>query len=201
MRVCSAATSHDLNEARVAFLVAPGFDHVAIQWGIWRAGGIAVPLPLSHPPAELEYLIRDSEASIVIADPANTRDVRAACEVCRRAVRDHATSFRTLRDLSHPSHPLSHLARRPRHDPLHERHDEPPERVSSRRTRTSPRRSNRSSTAWEWTPPIARCSSSRSITFTASSTSSAARCGAAPCWRCTRSSMRTQRGTGSRLAS
>ena len=61
----------DLNEARVAFLVAPGFDYVAIQWGIWRAGGIAVPLPMSHPPAELEYLIRDADASIVIADAEN----------------------------------------------------------------------------------------------------------------------------------
>jgi malonyl-CoA/methylmalonyl-CoA synthetase len=58
----------DLDEARVAFLVTPGFDYVAVQWGIWLAGGVAVPLPLSHPPAELEYLIRDSESSIVIAD-------------------------------------------------------------------------------------------------------------------------------------
>ena len=39
----------DLAEARVAFLVPPGFDHVAVQWGIWRAGGIAVPLATSHP--------------------------------------------------------------------------------------------------------------------------------------------------------
>lgn len=61
----------DLREARVAYLVAPGFDYVAVQWGIWRAGGIAVPLPMSHPPAELEYLIRDAEASIVIADAEN----------------------------------------------------------------------------------------------------------------------------------
>ena len=61
----------DLSEARVAFLVTPGFEYVAVQWGIWRAGGIAVPLPLSHPAAELEYLIRDSEAAIVIADAEN----------------------------------------------------------------------------------------------------------------------------------
>src|SRR5687767_13728673 len=61
----------DLDEARVAFLVTPGFDNVAAQWGIWRAGGIAVPLPMSHPPAELEYLVRDSAASIVIADSGN----------------------------------------------------------------------------------------------------------------------------------
>ncbi|HEX9895016.1 MAG TPA: acyl-CoA synthetase [Gemmatimonadales bacterium] len=57
----------DLKEARVAFLVAPGFDHVVTQWAIWRAGGIAVPLALSHPPAELDYVIRDAEADIVIA--------------------------------------------------------------------------------------------------------------------------------------
>ena len=61
---------HDLAEARIAFYVTPGFDHVAVQWGIWRAGGIAVPLALSHPPAELEYVIRDAEARAVIADPS-----------------------------------------------------------------------------------------------------------------------------------
>ena len=59
---------NDLHEARVAFLVTPAFEWVAAQWGIWRAGGVAVPLPVSHPLAELDYLVRDSEASIVIAD-------------------------------------------------------------------------------------------------------------------------------------
>jgi len=59
----------DLRQARVAFLVPPGFEHVAMQRGIWRAGGVAVPLAVSHPPAELEYVIRDSSASIVVAGP------------------------------------------------------------------------------------------------------------------------------------
>ena len=63
------AGSTDLNEARVAFLIPPGFEHVAVQWGIWRAGGIAVPLAVSHPPAELDHVIRDAEASIVVSDP------------------------------------------------------------------------------------------------------------------------------------
>ena len=57
----------DLREARVAFLVPPSFAYVAVQRGIWLAGGVAVPLALSHPPAELEYVIRDSGASIVVA--------------------------------------------------------------------------------------------------------------------------------------
>ena len=58
----------DLGETRVAFLVSPGFGYVATQWGIWRAGGVAVPLATSHPPPELDYVIRDADAGLVIAD-------------------------------------------------------------------------------------------------------------------------------------
>ena len=62
--------ARDLDEARVAFLVPPGFDYVATQWGIWRAGGIAVPLAVSHPAPELEYTIGDADAEIVVAHPS-----------------------------------------------------------------------------------------------------------------------------------
>ena len=62
-------TSKDLKEARVAFLVPPAMQHVIIQWGIWRAGGVAVPLCLQHPTPELEYTIDDSGASIIVAHP------------------------------------------------------------------------------------------------------------------------------------
>ena len=40
----------DLNQTRVAFLVPPSFAYAAVQRGIWRAGGVAVPLAISHPP-------------------------------------------------------------------------------------------------------------------------------------------------------
>jgi len=60
----------DLGDARVAFAVAPGFAYAAILRGIWRAGGIAVPLALSHPPAEHEHVLRDAGATIVVADEA-----------------------------------------------------------------------------------------------------------------------------------
>ena len=49
----------DLEEQPVAFLAPPGFQYVALQWGIWRAGGIAVPLSLFYPRPELEYVIED----------------------------------------------------------------------------------------------------------------------------------------------
>lgn len=60
----------DLQEERVAFLIPSGFQYVATQWGIWRAGGIAVPLCVSHPQPELDYVIADSGASIIIAHPS-----------------------------------------------------------------------------------------------------------------------------------
>ncbi|MBK8505748.1 MAG: acyl-CoA synthetase [Saprospiraceae bacterium] len=55
----------DLNEARIAFIANPGFDYVAIQWGIWRAGGIAVPLCIKHPYASIKYVVEDTTAEAV----------------------------------------------------------------------------------------------------------------------------------------
>jgi malonyl-CoA/methylmalonyl-CoA synthetase len=59
----------DLNEARVAFLVPPEFEYAAVLWGIWRAGGIAVPLCPRHPLPEIQYVIDDAQAAAIIADP------------------------------------------------------------------------------------------------------------------------------------
>jgi malonyl-CoA/methylmalonyl-CoA synthetase len=62
------AGHEDLREERVAFLLTPGFPWVAVQWGIWRAGGVAVPLPLNSPTSELEYFIDDTKASTLVFD-------------------------------------------------------------------------------------------------------------------------------------
>ena len=70
----------DLQEARIAFIVPSGFNYVAIQWGIWRSGGIAVPLCTSHPKPELEYVIDDTQASVVIAHPQFEPILRSLAE-------------------------------------------------------------------------------------------------------------------------
>ena len=57
----------DLQETRVALLVPPGFDYAAAQWGIWRAGGVKVPLCLSATEGEWEYSLTDSGAAFVLA--------------------------------------------------------------------------------------------------------------------------------------
>jgi len=40
-----------------------------VQWAIWRAGGIAVPLCLTHPLPSLQYVLEDTEASIMVVSP------------------------------------------------------------------------------------------------------------------------------------
>ncbi|MGA7458951.1 MAG: acyl-CoA synthetase [Candidatus Korobacteraceae bacterium] len=85
------AGREDLNEERIAFLVVPGFPWAAVQWGIWRAGGIAVPLPLNTPAAELEYYVNDTQASALIHESSNESvavAVSAACGVHPYAYRD-----------------------------------------------------------------------------------------------------------------
>ena len=57
----------DLQQRRVAFLMPRDLTYVVAQWGVWRAGGVAVPLCDAHPPPELEYVIRDAEADTIVA--------------------------------------------------------------------------------------------------------------------------------------
>lgn len=56
----------DLEEARVAFLIPPGFRYAAVLLGIWEAGGVAVPLAVTHPEAELRYVVEDADAYLLI---------------------------------------------------------------------------------------------------------------------------------------
>ena len=62
----------DLREARIAFLVTPSFEYVAVQWGIWRAGGIAVPLCAQHPLPSLQYVVEDTEPTMLITGSDHT---------------------------------------------------------------------------------------------------------------------------------
>ena len=57
---------NDLKEARVAFMINPGFGYVQTLWAIWQAGGVAVPLCITHPLPSLEYVLEDTEADIII---------------------------------------------------------------------------------------------------------------------------------------
>ena len=92
--------SESVGEERVAFLVTPGFPWVATQWGIWRAGGVAVPLPLNSTRPELESLIDDTQTSTLVFDAdaaplltpiAAARGIRALS--CERLLAFQATEL------------------------------------------------------------------------------------------------------------
>ena len=129
---CVAGTllgdNDDLNQTRVAFLVAPGFPYAAIQRGIWRAGGVAVPLAVSHPPAELEYVVRDADASVG-ATPAssdhsevavNSYDTAARAvslaEQSMKAAHDEARYAEWIERIRNASRATSLLVQRPSPD-------------------------------------------------------------------------------------
>ncbi len=61
-------------------MVNPGFDYVSTLWGVWQAGGIAVPLCLQHPPASLSYTLRDSGSEVVVASPEFESVLHPLCE-------------------------------------------------------------------------------------------------------------------------
>ncbi|KAG7473583.1 hypothetical protein MATL_G00097370 [Megalops atlanticus] len=57
----------DLQGQRISFLCANDASYVVAQWASWMCGGTAVPLYRKHPPSELEYIITDSQSSLLVA--------------------------------------------------------------------------------------------------------------------------------------
>lgn len=65
----------DLNEQRIAFIVDPGVDYVKVQWAIWRAGGIAIPLHPKAPAASHQYIIKNARVSQLVSSPEYQADL------------------------------------------------------------------------------------------------------------------------------
>ena len=70
----------DLSEAHIAYLVPAGKRYIQAQWGIWRAGGVAVPLSLSATNKELEYTLTDSKANAVMVASELAGNIAPLCE-------------------------------------------------------------------------------------------------------------------------
>ena len=65
------AGGDDLAEERVALLIPASLDYVTVLHGIWRAGGIAIPLNAASSAAELEHCLSNAGVTRVIADREN----------------------------------------------------------------------------------------------------------------------------------
>ncbi|XP_062845622.1 malonate--CoA ligase ACSF3, mitochondrial isoform X2 [Trichomycterus rosablanca] len=62
-----APHSGDLQGERVSFLCANDASYTVAQWATWMCGGTAVPLYKKHPASELEYIVSDSQSSLLLA--------------------------------------------------------------------------------------------------------------------------------------
>ncbi|KAM4596863.1 malonate--CoA ligase ACSF3, mitochondrial [Fundulus diaphanus] len=56
-----------LDGRRISFLCANDASYVVAQWAAWMSGGTAVPLYRKHPLSELEYIVSDSQTSLLVA--------------------------------------------------------------------------------------------------------------------------------------
>ena len=66
----------DLKEQRIGFLIPPSFEYVSILWGIWKAGGIGIPLSLSATELELTHYLEDSKISLLISDKEGSETLK-----------------------------------------------------------------------------------------------------------------------------
>jgi malonyl-CoA/methylmalonyl-CoA synthetase len=68
--IAQRIAARNIDKKPVLFLIPSGFQYVAVQWAIWLSGNIAVPIHTAHPPAEIEYLVDDTDSSLLIYDDA-----------------------------------------------------------------------------------------------------------------------------------
>ncbi|KAM0400016.1 hypothetical protein ACHAQC_003301 [Fusarium culmorum] len=68
-RIAEAAGRQDLNGERIAFLVENSYDYVVTLLAAMAARSIAVPLSPAFPAPELQYILNQSEASLLVSSP------------------------------------------------------------------------------------------------------------------------------------
>lgn len=58
----------DIKEQRISILCPNDVSFVIAQWASWMSGGVAVPLYRKHPAPELEYVVQDSQSTLIIVE-------------------------------------------------------------------------------------------------------------------------------------
>lgn len=74
------AGNDDLNEEPIAFLIPASPDYVTVLHGIWRAGGIAIPLNPGSAEAELEHYLSTVGVTRVVTSAEHKGKLRQLCE-------------------------------------------------------------------------------------------------------------------------
>ena len=70
----------DLHEGRVAFLIPASVDYVTVLHGIWRAGGIAIPLNVAATEPEWEHCLTSAGVTQVITTSDHRDSIQGLCD-------------------------------------------------------------------------------------------------------------------------
>jgi malonyl-CoA/methylmalonyl-CoA synthetase len=70
----------DLDEERIAFFIPASLDYVTVMHGIWRAGGIAVPLNVASAVAELDHYLTSASVTRMIANGHYQDSLKELCQ-------------------------------------------------------------------------------------------------------------------------
>ena len=69
----------DLQEERIAFFIPASLDYVTVMHGVWRAGGIAVPLNVASAVAELDHYLTCASVTRMVANGEYQESLRELC--------------------------------------------------------------------------------------------------------------------------
>lgn len=72
-------SKQDLKEERVAFFLPASADYVTVLHGVWRAGGIAVPLNVASTVGELDHYLSCARVTRLVAEPENHGQLSELC--------------------------------------------------------------------------------------------------------------------------
>uniref|UniRef100_A0A7N0SWL4 AMP-dependent synthetase/ligase domain-containing protein n=1 Tax=Kalanchoe fedtschenkoi TaxID=63787 RepID=A0A7N0SWL4_KALFE len=72
------STTAHLGGARIGIEAKPSAEFVSAVLGTWFSGGVAVPLALSYPEAELLHVINDSDVSVILSTEKNNEPLQNA---------------------------------------------------------------------------------------------------------------------------
>ena len=72
--------SNDLAEARIAFLLPAGLDYVTVLHGIWRAGGIAIPLNVAATESEWAHCLSSTGVTRVVSIEPYRAKIQPLCD-------------------------------------------------------------------------------------------------------------------------
>jgi malonyl-CoA/methylmalonyl-CoA synthetase len=93
--------SEDLAEEPIVFLAPPGGVYVAMLWGIWRAGGIAVPLNVHATQPEMQYCTEAAGARLMLADDSLAHQASALASSCALETVCASEMFASSGELAH----------------------------------------------------------------------------------------------------